>query len=82
MSQNIVLSNVIEADVYKVSGDCIGSIDELLIDPYSGIVRSILLVTAAQETIKLPWSAMRFDKSKQTFFLTPIGEVTIEGRSH
>lgn len=82
MNQNIVLSNLIEADVYKVSGDCIGSIDELLIDPYSGIVRSILLITTNRETIKLPWSAMRFDKSRQTFFLTPIGEVAIGGRSH
>lgn len=82
MNPNIVLSNLIEAEVYKISGDCIGSIDELLIDPYSGIVRSVLLVTEAQKTVKLPWSAIRFDKSKRTFFLTQIGEVALERKIH
>ena len=82
MSHSTVLSNLIEADVYNISGDCIGSIDELLIDPHTGIVRNILLMTEARETIKLPWSAMRFDKSQRTFFLTPIGEMALERQRH
>tara|TARA_R110002124_G_scaffold183145_1_gene350516 strand:- start:7334 stop:7582 length:249 start_codon:yes stop_codon:yes gene_type:complete len=82
MTNNVVLSNLIEADVFKVSGECIGSIDELLIDPYTGIIRSIRLTTNTRKTIKLPWSAMRFDKSRQTFLLTPIGESVFELQSH
>lgn len=81
MPHNIVLSNLIEAEVCKVSGECVGSIDELLIDPYTGIIRSILLVADARKTIKLPWSAMRFEKSRQTFILTPIGEAMLERQS-
>lgn len=82
MSDNIALSSLIEVDVFKVSGDCIGRIDELLIDPYTGIIRSIRLVASGRELIKLPWSAMRFDKSRQTFLLTPIGEAMFEHKSH
>ena len=82
MRPNAILSNLTETDVFKVSGERVGSINELLLDPYTGIVRSILLVTEARDTIKLPWSAMRFDKSKQAFFLTPIGEMAVEERSH
>lgn len=82
MTNNVVLSNLNEVDVFKDSGEFIGSIDELLIDPYTGIVKSIRLVTDTNETVKLPWSAMRFDKSRQTFLLTLIGELVLAQRYH
>lgn len=80
MPHNVVLSDLIETDIFKDSGEYIGSIDELLIDPYTGIIRSILLMNDVCETIKLPWAAMRFDKSRQTFLLTPIGEAILKER--
>lgn len=80
MTNNIVLSNLIDAGVFKLSGERIGHIDELLIDPYTGIVRSILLVSNVRGTIKLPWAAMRFDKSRQAFLLTPIGESVLDSK--
>ncbi|CAH1385340.1 PRC-barrel domain-containing protein [Candidatus Nitrotoga sp. M5] len=74
MPHNVELSNLIEADVFNVSGECVGSIDELLMDSHTGTVRSILLSSDVRENIRLPWSAMRFDQSRQMLFLTPIGE--------
>lgn len=82
MTPNVILYNLAKTNVFTVSGECVGSINELLLDPHTGIVRSILLMTEEQETIKLPWSAMRFDKSRQTFFLTPIGERVVERQIH
>ena len=82
MSPNVILYNLTETYVFTISGERVGSINELLLDPHTGIVRSIILMTEARETIKLPWSAMRFDKSRQTFFLTSIGEVVLERASH
>ncbi|MDX2463532.1 MAG: PRC-barrel domain-containing protein [Porticoccus sp.] len=82
MTNNVVLYNLIESDVFKVSGEFIGSIDELLIDPYTGIVKSLRLMTDTNKTVTLPWSAMRFDKSRQTFFLTHIGELVLAQKCH
>lgn len=82
MARNLMISILIKTDIVKASGEYIGSIDELVIDPYSGIVRSILLKTSANELIKLPWSALRFDKSRQIFLLTDIGETIIDRENH
>lgn len=82
MAPDIVLYNLAETYVFTVSGERVGSINEMLLDPHTGIVRSIRLKTDARDTIKLPWSAMRFDKSRQTFFLTSIGEVVVDRQSH
>jgi len=82
VAPNVILYNLTETYVFTVSGECVGSISELLLDPYAGIVRSIRLKTGARKAIKLPWSAMRYDKSRQTFFLTPIGEIVLSHQYH
>ena len=74
MTEPQVTTSLVDSNVFRETGECIGSIDELLIDPFTGIVRSILLKTESSETIQLPWSAMIFDKSKKAFRLTPAGE--------
>jgi sporulation protein YlmC with PRC-barrel domain len=82
LTPNIVLYNLADTYVFTVSGERVGSINELLLDPHTGIVRSIRLRTETRETIKLPWSGMRFDKSRQTFFLTSIGEIVVDQQNH
>ena len=82
MTPNVILYNLDETYVFTIDGERVGSINELLLDPHTGIIRSILLMTEKREAVKLPWSAMRFDKSRQTFFLTSIGEVVLDRQSH
>ncbi len=82
MKSNVILYNLADTYVFTVSGERVGSINELLLDPHTGIVRSIFLKTETREIVKLPWSSMRFDKSRQTFFLTPIGEIVFGQQSH
>ena len=73
MIGNIDSSDLIDSKIFSDSGECVGSIDELLIDPFTGIVRSIILEDTKGQTITLPWSAILFDKSKRNFRLSPIG---------
>jgi len=73
-------ANMIGTKVYLHSGQEAGSIEELIIDPASGIVRFSTIRTGENMSVLMPWAAMIFAKSKRAFVLTDKGEFILRGR--
>lgn len=74
VSADIDSTELIDCKVFRGSGECLGHIDELLIDPFSGIVKSLILADQYGDKFVLPWSAILYDKTRRNFMLSPVGD--------
>jgi len=66
--------------VYLLSGQEAGLIEELIVDPSSGIVRFASIRTDDDTSVLMPWAAMIFTKSKGGFMLTDRGQSILQDR--
>ncbi|MCB1703705.1 MAG: PRC-barrel domain-containing protein [Halioglobus sp.] len=80
MSDVISLTDLIHRKVYAPTGDEEGAIENLLVDPDSGIVRFASIKITGDISILMPWAAMIFSKSKSGFVLTHRGESIMRSR--
>ncbi len=80
MSDVVSLADLIHRKVYAPTGDEEGAIDNLLVDPSSGIVRFASIKVSGGLSILMPWAAMVFSKSKSGFVLTHRGESIMRSR--
>ena len=89
MSVTSLPSNVISSDrvegtaVYSPSGDKLGSIDYLVIDKRSGLVRYAVLefggfLGIGTDRYPIPWSMLKYDTSEDGY-VVPIQKSTLEG---
>jgi len=88
MSDDNLPSNVISSDrvdgtsVYNPAGDKLGSIDHLVIDKRSGLVRYAVLefggfLGIGTDLYPLPWSLLKYDTS-QDGYVVPLDKSTLE----
>lgn len=83
MDTSVPTAALVTTRVYTCSGIEAGKIEELLVDPYSGIVRFVSIRTTNSVSVVLPWAAMFYAKSKVGFMLTLQGELMLTGdRQH
>ena len=80
MVKTVPLTNMIRTRVYLHSGPEVGLIEELIVDPTSGIVRFASIRTEDDISVLMPWAAMIFTKSRGGFMLTAKGEFILESR--
>lgn len=80
MSDVISLTDLLHKKVYTPSGDEEGAIENLLVDPSSGIIRFATIKVSGNTSILMPWAAMMFTKSKSGFVLTHRGESILRTR--
>lgn len=66
--------------VFTCAGTEAGKIEELLVDPYSGIVRFASIRTKDNVSVLVPWTAMLYTKSQLGFMLTLRGELMVTGQ--
>ena len=78
MAKAVPSASVIGTKVYLHSGLEAGLIEDLIIDPSSGIVRFSSIRTYENTTVLMPWAAMIFAKSKGGFVLTDKGEFILQ----
>jgi hypothetical protein len=78
MVSAVPLTNMISTKVFLLSGQEAGLIEELIVDPSSGIVRFASIRTDDDISVLMPWAAMIFAKSKGGFMLTDKGESILQ----
>ncbi|HEX3915656.1 MAG TPA: PRC-barrel domain-containing protein [Steroidobacteraceae bacterium] len=82
------LSSVISSDkvegttVYNAAGEKLGSIDDLMIDQYSGQVRYAVLefggfLGMGTDRYPIPWSMLKYDTGKNGY-IVPLDKVKLE----
>ena len=71
--EHVELSNLVNTKVYLPDGDVAGTIEDLLIDPDSGIVKFANVQTVSEESLLVPWAAMIRTKAPKGFTLTQLG---------
>lgn len=81
MVKAVPSANMIGTKVFLHCGQQAGLIEELIIDPCSGIVRFSTIRTDENMSVLMPWAAMIFAKSKGAFVLTDKGECILRGRN-
>lgn len=80
MDDIMPVTDLIHKRVYAPSGDEAGAIEDLIVDPASGIVRFASIRVGEDLSILMPWAAMVFTKSKRGFVLTHRGESILQSR--
>jgi sporulation protein YlmC with PRC-barrel domain len=81
MDDVMPLTDLIHKKVYAPSGNEAGVIENLGIDPASGIVRFANINIGHNRSIRMPWAAMVFTKSKSGFVLTHRGASILQNRT-
>ncbi|CAA0102359.1 Uncharacterised protein [Halioglobus japonicus] len=81
MNDVISLSDLIHKRVYTPAGVQEGAIENVMVDPSSGIVRFACIKVSEDVSILMPWAAMIFSKSKSGFVLTHRGESILRRRA-
>ena len=76
----ISLNDLIHKNVYAPSGNQEGAIENIMVDPASGIVRFATIKVSSDTSVLMPWAAMVFTKSKSGFVLTHRGEAIMRRR--
>ncbi len=76
----ISLTDLVHKYVYAPSGKQEGAIENIMVDPASGIVRFASIKVNRRMSILMPWAAMVFNKSKNGFVLTHRGEAIMRRR--
>ncbi len=82
MNDVISLDDLIDKRVYRASGIQEGAIENVMVDPSSGIVRFACIRASGDVSIMMPWAAMFFSKSKNGFVLTHRGESIMRRRAY
>ncbi len=71
----IASSHLLNKDVYTREHALAGTIEELILDPGTGVVRFAHLRTSRESIILVPWAALAYSESGQYFRLTEMGEL-------
>ncbi len=71
-------TDLVDSQVLSREGECVARIEELLIDPFSGIVKSLVVTDSAGRSLTLPWSAILYDKTRRAFMLTPKADLALK----
>lgn len=80
---DIISSEKVEGTaVYSTAGDKLGSIDDLMIDKYSGQVRYAVLefggfLGIGTDRYPLPWSLLKYDTSKDGY-VVPLDKALLD----
>jgi sporulation protein YlmC with PRC-barrel domain len=83
MTSDVISSDAVEGtNVYNVSGDKLGSIDDLMIDKSSGQVRYAVLefggfLGMGTDRYPIPWSMLKYDSS-QDGYVVPLDKARLE----
>jgi len=83
MSYPTISSSKVEGTtVYNLQGDKLGSIDDLMIDKRSGLVRYAVLefggfLGIGTDRYPIPWSILKYDTTKDAY-VVPIDRALIE----
>ncbi|MBO9647561.1 MAG: PRC-barrel domain-containing protein [Variovorax sp.] len=84
MASDVISSERVEGtNVYNVSGDKLGSIDDLMIDKLSGQVRYAALefggfLGIGTDRYPVPWSMLRYDTALDGY-VVPLDKAQLEG---
>lgn len=62
------LGGIVSSSVFDGDGDCLGTIQELVLNLKTGRVAYVLVDTGS-ERVSLPWRALRFNKHRSRFEL-------------
>ena len=92
MNASITPSNVISSDkvegttVYNTAGDKLGSIDDLMIDKYSGQVQYAVLefggfLGMGTDRYPLPWNMLKYDTDKDGY-VVPLDKDRLDKAPH
>ncbi len=82
-TSDIISSDKVEGtNVYNTAGDKLGSIDDLMIDKWSGQVRYAVLefggfLGMGTDRYPLPWSMLKYDKEKDGY-VVPLDKAKLE----
>lgn len=80
---SVISSDKVEGtNVYNLSGDKLGSIDDLMIDQYSGQVRYAVLefggfLGMGTDRYPIPWSMLKYDTGKSGY-IVPLDKAKLE----
>lgn len=84
MASDVISSDRVEGtNVYNVSGDKLGSIDDLMIDKLSGQVRYAVMefggfLGMGTDRYPIPWNMLKYDTS-QDGYVVPLDKAQLEG---
>lgn len=84
MASDVISSDRVEnTKVYNVTGDKLGTIDDLMIDKVSGQVRYAVLefggfLGMGADRYPIPWSILKYDTSKDGY-VVPLDKAQLEG---
>ena len=83
MSRHVISSDKVEGtSVYNANGDKLGSIDDLMIDKYSGNVRYAVMefggfLGMGTDRYPLPWSMLKYDTGVEGY-VVPVSKSQLE----
>ena len=83
MSRHVISSDKVEGtSVYNANGDKLGSIDDLMIDKYSGNVRYAVMefggfLGMGTDRYPLPWSMLKYDTAVEGY-VVPVNKSQLE----
>ena len=83
MSHHVISSDKVEGtSVYNANGDKLGSIDDLMIDKYSGNVRYAVMefggfLGMGTDRYPLPWSMLKYDTALEGY-VVPVDKSQLE----
>jgi sporulation protein YlmC with PRC-barrel domain len=83
MSHQVISSDKVEGtSVYNANGDKLGSIDDLMIDKYSGNVRYAVMefggfLGMGTDRYPLPWSMLKYDTAMEGY-VVPVTKSQLE----
>ena len=83
MSRHVISSDKVEGtSVYNANGDKLGSIDDLMIDKYSGNVRYAVMefggfLGMGTDRYPLPWSMLKYDTAVEGY-VVPVDKSQLE----
>ena len=84
MNHDVISSDRVEGTaVYNTAGEKLGSIDDLMIDKYSGQVRYAVMefggfLGMGTDRYPLPWTVLKYDTSKDGY-VVPLDKDKLEG---
>ena len=84
MTSDVISSDRVEGtNVYNVSGDKLGSIDDLMIDKMSGQIRYAVMefggfLGMGTDRYPIPWNMLKYDTS-QDGYVVPLDKAQLEG---
>lgn len=87
IDSQVISSDKVEGSaVYNGNGDKLGSIDDLMIDRQSGVVRYAVMefggfLGMGTDRFPLPWSMLKYDTQREGY-VVPVDKTQLEGAPH